>query len=135
MTDYIFVYGLLKSMYDNEAARFIRKHCSLIGTGTIQGRLFDLGTYPGVVFEADTKTQVTGEVFQIETNHKGLVTYLDEFEECGPQFEQPNEYRKEVIPVTVGGKIYHASSYIYNRNLDGLKVIESGNYDDITGTR
>jgi gamma-glutamylcyclotransferase (GGCT)/AIG2-like uncharacterized protein YtfP len=135
MPNHIFVYGLLKSMYDNEAARFIRKHCILIGEGTVPGRLFDLGTYPGIVYETNAKTFVTGEVFEIITNKAGLVEYLDEFEECGPDFEQPNEYRKEVIPVNVNGTIYQASSYIYNRNLEGLKVIESGNYNDITGTR
>ena len=135
MSDYIFVYGLLKSMYDNDAALFIRQHCSLIGEGTISGRLFDLGTYPGVVYEPEASTTVTGEVFEITSNKEGLISYLDEFEECGPQFEQPNEYRKEVIPVSVNGIIYQASTYIYNRNLDGLKLIESGNYDDITGTR
>ncbi len=135
MPDYIFVYGLLKSMYDNEAARFIREHCTLIGEGSIPGRLFDLGTYPGVVYEAEAATYVTGEVFKITSNKEGLTKYLDEFEECGPQFEQPNEYRKEVVPVSVEGVIFQASSYIYNRNLDGLKLIESGNYEDITGTR
>lgn len=135
MTDFIFVYGLLKSIYDNEAALFIRQHCSLIGTGTIPGRLFDLGNYPGVVYEADAETIVLGEVFKIHSNKDELISYLDEFEECGPEFDQPNEYRKEIIPVSVNGAIYQASSYIYNRNLDGLKLIESGNYDDIKGTR
>jgi len=135
MPDYIFVYGLLKSMYDNEAALFIRQHCTLIGVGTTPGRLFDLGTYPGIVYEPNAETIVFGEVFRIDTNKEGLNEYLDQFEECGPEFEQPNEYKKEVIPVDVNGKVYHASSYLYNRNLDGLKKIDSGNYDDITGTR
>lgn len=122
-------------MYDNEAARFIRQHCTLIGVGTTPGRLFDLGTYPGIVYEPNAETSVFGEVFRIDTNKESLNEYLDRFEECGPEFEQPNEYKKEVIPVDVNGKVYHASSYIYNRNLDGLKMIDSGNYDDITGTR
>lgn len=135
MPDYIFVYGLLKSMYNNEAAKFIRQHCTLVGTGTIPGRLFDLGTYPGMVYEPNAKTTVLGEVFKINSNKEGLTKYLDEFEECGPEFEQPNEYRKEIILTKVNGATINASSYIYNRNLEGLKMIDSGNYDDVTGTR
>ncbi len=135
MPDFIFVYGLLKSMYDNEAARYIRKHCSLIGEGTIPGQLFDLGTYPGVIYDENAKYTVVGEVFKINSDKDALLKYLDEFEECGPSFNQPNEYRREIIPVNVCRKTYNASTYIYNLNLEGLKVIESGNYNDKTGTR
>lgn len=122
-------------MYNNEAARFIRAHCSLIGEGIVSGRLFDLGTYPGLVYEPKAQTFVAGEVFKINSNKKDLTQYLDNFEECGPNFDQPNEYRKEIIPVVVKENIYHASSYIYNRSLEGLTLIESGSYDNKSGTR
>lgn len=122
-------------MYDNEAALTIRKNCTLIGEGFVPGRLFDLGTYPGMLFEPNASTQVIGEVYRIESNQKFLTDYLDHFEECGPHFEQPNEYRKEIIPVNINNSVYFASTYIYNRNVEGLNVILSGNYNDVTGTR
>ncbi len=122
-------------MYDNEAARTIRDNCTLIGEGIVPGRLFDLGTYPGMIYEPESTTKVTGEVYRIDANKTFLIKYLDRFEECGPEFDQPNEYRKEIIPVDLNGIIHHAATYIYNRNLDELEMIESGNYDDITGTR
>ena len=122
-------------MYDNDAARFIRSHCSLIGEGIVSGRLFDLGTYPGLVYEPKAQTVVKGEVYKIHSNEKDLIQYLDNFEECGPYFEQPNEYRKEIIPVLIKENLYHASTYIYNRTLDGLTLIENGNYNNKSGTR
>ncbi len=105
-------------MYDNDAARFIRSHCSLIGEGIVSGRLFDLGTYPGLVYEPKAQTVVKGEVYKIHSN-----------------FEQPNEYRKEIIPVLIKENLYYASSYIYNRTLEGLTLIENGNYNNKSGTR
>jgi len=67
-------------MYDIDAALFIRRHCSLFGTGAITGKLFDLGTYPCVVFEADAKNFVFGELFKIESTHEYHAKYLDEYE-------------------------------------------------------
>ena len=132
---YIVVYGLLKSMYDNEAAVFVRKHCRLVGEATFPGYLYDLENYPGVIYDEDSPFTVFGELFQITGDRVALTSFLDEFENVGPRFEHPNEYRKEVIPVTVGDKIYEASCYLYNWNPDGLKLIESGRYENIHGTR
>lgn len=122
-------------MYDNDAARLIRQKCSLIGVGVTPGRLFDLGSYPGIVYEPNSKTIVYGELYKIESDEDELVQYLDRFEECGPEFDQPNEYRREIIPVSVDGTIYQASAYLYNRNLNGLKLIASGRYQDHQGHR
>lgn len=133
--NYIFVYGLLKSMHDNEASQTIRKHCTLLGEGYTFGRMFNLGSYPGITHEANATTKVYGELYQIEQNEDELIAYLDAFEECGPEFEQPNEYRKELIPVKLGNKNYEAAAYIYNRNLTGLTLIASGKYEDIQGHR
>ena len=47
----IFVYGLLQSKYDNEAAQMLRKHATLIGPASIPGAVFDLGNYPAAIFE------------------------------------------------------------------------------------
>lgn len=122
-------------MYDNDAARFIREKCSLIGVGFTPGRLFDLGSYPGIVYEPESQTNVFGEVYKIVSDEEELVLYLDHFEEYGPEFDQPNEYRREIIPVSVDGTIYQASAYLYNRNLNGLKLIASGIYEDLQGHR
>lgn len=122
-------------MYDNEPAKFIRKNCSLIGEAFFPGMLIDIGTYPGAIYEAKAPDKVYGEVYRIDRNHKELVAYLDHFEGVGDQFEKPNEYVREIIPVQMEEKEILASCYLYNWNYDGLKVIASGRYENQKGTR
>ena len=134
-TNYIFVYGLLKSIYDNEPARLIRKNCTLIGEGSFPGKLIDIGSYPGAVYESKSDSKVYGEVYRIDKNKDELVSFLDQFEGVGDQFEQPNEYVREIIPIQIDGREILASSYLYHWNYDGLKVIASGRYENEKGTR
>ena len=82
---YIVVYGLLKSMYDNEAAVFVRKHCRLVGEATFPGYLYDLENYPGVIYDEDSPFTVFGELFQITGDRVALTSFLDEFENVGPR--------------------------------------------------
>lgn len=134
-SDYIFVYGLLKSTYENEPARFIRKNCELVSRGWFLGTLYDIGTYPGAVYDEEATTKVFGEVFRINQNKEELIRFLDHFEGVGSAFPEPNEYRKEIIPITTPEETLNASCYLYNWNSDGLKVIESGRYENVHGTR
>ena len=133
--NYIFVYGLLKSNYVNEPAQFIRKNCELVSSGNFPGSLFDLGTYPGAVYDEESESSVYGEVYQIIQNEEELVIFLDTFEGVGPDFEQPNEYKRELVPIKTEDGIIKASCYLYNWNLDGLKVIANGRYENEKGTR
>lgn len=127
-TNYIFVYGVLKSIYDNEPARFIRKNCDLIGDGFFSGMLLDLGNYPGAIFDANSESKVHGEVYKIKRNKDELVSFLDEFEGVSPRFDKPYEYKREFIPVLSSiGEIY-ASCYLYNWNPNGFPVIKDGIY-------
>ncbi len=132
---YIFVYGLLKSMYDNEPAKFIRKNCTLVDEGWFPGTLIDIGSYPGALFKPESESKVFGEVYRIDKNETELVEFLDHFEGVGNQFEQPNEYVRKVIPVTMKESSVKASCYLYNWNYDNLKVISSGRYKNAKGNR
>lgn len=133
--NFIFVYGLLKSIYENEPAKFIRRNCSLIGNGSISGMLYDLGNYPGAIYEKNSLSKVHGEVYQINRNEKELVQFLDNFEGVGSQFKQPNEYVRSTIPVNISTGMVEASTYLYNWNLEGAKMIDSGRYENVKGNR
>ena len=128
-TNYLFVYGLLKSTFENEAAQLVRTHCELIGEGSFPGYLYNLGEYPGVIYDESSPYIVHGEVFKIDTEKEKLIQFLDEFEGLGEQVEQPNEYRKEIIPVKTEKGTLQARCYIYNLEPDGFTLIESGRYD------
>lgn len=132
---FIFVYGLLKSKYENEAAQTVRKNCTLIGEGRMPGRLYNIGTYPGAVYIEDATTFVYGEIFEIQQNEENLIHYLDRFEGVGADFPEPNEYHKEIIPVQTEQGVIQASCYLYNWNLERLELIKTGNYEDQNGWR
>lgn len=133
--NYIFVYGLLKSTYDNEPACFVRKNCELISEGSFKGSLYDIGTYPGAVFTTDVDSLVHGEVYRIVKNKAELEAYLDKFEGVGNEFPTPNEYKREIIVVSTPNGDIKASCYLYNWNLDNSKLIESGRYENAKGNR
>ena len=128
-TQNIFVYGLLQSKYDNEAAEMLRKHATLIGPSSIHGAVFDLGDYPAAFFEKNMKGIVPGELYYIHGNSKQLLKFLDEFEGIGPDEEHPLEYHRGFVPAQCEGGEKPALCYLYNRaithilNGDGLKHV------------
>lgn len=132
---YIFVYGLLKSIYKNEPARFIRENCELVSEAWFPGCLFDIGSYPGAVFDADSESKVFGEVFEVMRNEDELVAFLDNFEGVGPKFDQPNEYVRRQIPVQTKTGELAASCYLYNWDTTGKQLIANGRYENPSGKR
>ncbi|MGI4855309.1 MAG: gamma-glutamylcyclotransferase family protein [Janthinobacterium lividum] len=83
---HVFVYGTLREGEINDIARAAarhglpRPHC--LGAATIAGRLFDFGSYPGLLLpEGDAATAaqaaVVGDVFRIAP---ALLPVLDEIE-------------------------------------------------------
>lgn len=132
---YIFVYGLLKSMYKNEPAKFIRRNCELVGDAWFPGQLFDLGSYPGAVFDEHSDSKVFGEVFEVMRSEEELVAFLDDFEGVGPGFDQPNEYVRKLIPVQTKTGELTASCYLYNWDPIGKRFISNGRYENPSGTR
>jgi gamma-glutamylcyclotransferase (GGCT)/AIG2-like uncharacterized protein YtfP len=128
-TQNIFVYGLLQSNYDNEAAQMLRKHATLIGPASIPGAVFDLGDYPAAFFEKNMKGIVSGELYYIHGDSKQLLKFLDEFEGIGPDVEHPLEYHRGFVLAQCEGGEKPALCYLYNRaithilNGDGLKHV------------
>ena len=61
----LFVYGTLMQGFTNPFAKKLRKNAVWKGKATITGQLFDLGSYPGTVFNSNTPSIVHGEVWEI----------------------------------------------------------------------
>ena len=80
--EHLFVYGTLLSGSDNEYARLLAERAPLLGTARVQGRLLNLGAYPGAIPNANQ--WITGEIHRME--HPELLMTLDEYE--GPEFER-----------------------------------------------
>jgi pyruvate carboxylase len=125
--EFLFVYGTLRKGYGNELHKLIARNSELIGIANYQGKMYNIGEYPGIVPSNDTADQVKGELYKL-TNPLRLVKILDEYEEFYPENEADSIFLRKSIQVEVDGKTIDANAYLYNRSVDGLSVITTGDF-------
>jgi gamma-glutamylcyclotransferase (GGCT)/AIG2-like uncharacterized protein YtfP len=115
--NFIFVYGTLRSEFDNPHARFLRAGADLVARATVPGSVYAVGAFPG--FRPSATGHVVGELYQLRTPRPTLEA-LDLYE--GDEFE------RKTIEVCLNGESYHAWIYMY-RELPAAAVrIESGDF-------
>ena len=95
MKDYLFVYGSLLSVFDTSMTRLLKKHAQCLGYGIVQGKLFDLGLYPGLQVRQTPNSEVKGEVWEILDPNLWIT--LDQYEMISDQ--EDSIYRKAIVPV------------------------------------
>jgi len=112
--DFLFVYGTLRSEFDNQYARLLRAEARLVGPATVMGSLFRIRHYPGFRFQPEG--EVRGELWQLRTPEKTLAE-LDAYE--------GEEYSRVTVPVS-GGQT--AWIYEYNVQPDEARLIAGGDF-------
>ena len=128
-SQFIFVYGTLRKDSGNEMYDVLARDASFAGYGTVQGRLYSLGEYPGLLPGRTPTDTVKGEVYLIGKKElTGLLARLDDYEGCGERDPEPHEYRRIIIPVQIKNEKILAWAYILNRNPRGLPRIDSGDF-------
>ena len=85
---HLFVYGSLRRNMQNPMAELLGVHASYIGPGRFNGKLFDLGHYPGVVASTQLTDIVYGDVYHLP-QPADLLTRLDQYE--GYFADQPSQ--------------------------------------------
>ena len=125
--EFLLVYGTLLRSLQHPCSHLLSTHGQCLGNANFRGRLFDLGHYPGATFDPDSQGQVKGELHQLKTPQK-VIPILDKYEGIGSRFGKPHEFIRIKIPVLLSGRRYESWIYLYNRNTDGKKIIESGDY-------
>jgi gamma-glutamylcyclotransferase (GGCT)/AIG2-like uncharacterized protein YtfP len=124
--DKLFVYGTLRNNFENEYAKFLQKHSKYWGNGYFFGQLFDVGDYPGAVYDALCTEKVFGDIFLLK--NKEVLHMLDAYEGVGESNPQPQEYKREMIAIFSEGQAISCWTYLYNHPLQTLKKISSGDY-------
>jgi gamma-glutamylcyclotransferase (GGCT)/AIG2-like uncharacterized protein YtfP len=127
--DYLFVYGTLLSSYDEKTSHeHLKKFSNYIGKAQINGKLYMVDYYPGVV-PCQEKSIVRGELYQI-TNEEALFQFLDKFEEYNPADVEHSEYiRTRVTAVLRETKEeVLAWTYAYNQSTDDLELLPKGDF-------
>ena len=125
-SNYLFVYGTLLDE-SNEFAIYLKQNCSYYSKGKFRGRLYDLGEYPGAIFDENHPDYVYGSIFGLKNSAEAL-RYLDEYEGFGEDQEQPNLFIREMLEVETDGGRIDCWIYLYNLPVDDLAIIKSGDY-------
>jgi len=118
--DYLFVYGTLCQRMKHPLSHLLVHHGIFIGKGIFQGKLYDLGRYPGAVPSRKKTDLVTGEIYRLQ-NPKQVFDILDEYE--GPRFK-----RTQVTIFFEEDARLLCWIYIYTHSISGRKIISSGDY-------
>src|SRR5206468_11981026 len=75
----LFVYGTLRKQVKHPTHQILARHGSYIGMGVFQGRLYNLGRYPGGVASAEKSDRVIGEGYELELITEAL-EFLDDYD-------------------------------------------------------
>lgn len=127
MLDKLFVYGTLLNDIHSMIANHLKTHSEMIGDATAKGKIYDLGSYPGLVYQPDNDSVVFGQVFKLDDPEDVLRT-LDNYEGISNESPSNNEYLRDIIEVNIEGKVEACWAYVYIKSTEGLKEITSGNY-------
>ena len=115
MNDCLFVYGTLRRGSGSAAHDWLAERADCLGIAWIQGRLYRVAHYPGLLASDDPGDRVMGEVYRLHDPETSLIE-LDRYEECGPGFLEPAEYVRRELPVILAnGNATTAWVYLYNR--------------------
>ena len=121
--DFLFVYGTL--MRGFPLHHLLNDQCEFVGTGTVDGRLLDLGHYPGAIPEEPGT--VHGEVYRVLA--PGLLASLDREEGYLPDAPARSLYLRRPTRVRLAdGRAVTAWIYWYCGPRDRAVPLPGGDY-------
>jgi gamma-glutamylcyclotransferase (GGCT)/AIG2-like uncharacterized protein YtfP len=135
----LFVYGTLRAFVDIPMARLLRAAGRHLGVARVQGRLYDLGRYPGLKPARRMGEWVVGDVYELRAP-RALLRTLDRYEAGARGLERPRFVRAR-IRVRFGRRTRTAWLYRYRLVVRPGTLIRSGDYerhvagDDCSPTR
>ena len=116
----LFVYGTLRRGFENRHAHLLDRSARYLGTARVQGRLYDLGQYPGIRLADNPDQWVTGDLFRLR-NAEAILAALDEYE--GSEFA-----RVPAIAALPSGERVPCWVYEYKPEVAEERRIVSGVY-------
>jgi gamma-glutamylcyclotransferase (GGCT)/AIG2-like uncharacterized protein YtfP len=124
MADLLFIYGTLLPGHVPPAMRAVCARLRTVGPATLNGRLYDLGHYPGIV--VGNHGMVRGEL--VEVPDRATWDALDRYEGCPREGESEGLFRRIRATATRGEdrQTVECWVYIYHRDLAHARPIEGG---------
>lgn len=126
MIHLLFVYGTLLRK-ENPFGEYLLKQSKHIGLGKFRGRLFDIGEYPGAIYDPESNTYVHGSIVSLD-NIEETFKILDDYEGFGEDQQQPNEFIRKLVEIECNYESVNCWVYLYNLPVNELLCIDSGIY-------
>jgi gamma-glutamylcyclotransferase (GGCT)/AIG2-like uncharacterized protein YtfP len=128
MNPHLFVYGTLLSCVGHPMGKRLQREASLIGAASIQGRLYSLGRYPGLVESADAGDIVNGEAYALNSPASAL-EWLDAYEGIRPGKGEDDPYERVERPIRLdSGATLTAWVYLYRKSVRARPPIPGGHW-------
>jgi gamma-glutamylcyclotransferase (GGCT)/AIG2-like uncharacterized protein YtfP len=125
MINKLFIYGSLLET-GNEFGRYLKQHATYYKPGKFKGKLYDIGEYPGAIYQPDGDF-VHGSIVTLNNIAEAL-KILDDYEGYGDDQLQPNLFIRKLITITTDAKPVKCWVYLYNHPVSQHKQIYSGDY-------
>jgi gamma-glutamylcyclotransferase (GGCT)/AIG2-like uncharacterized protein YtfP len=124
---YVFVYGTLLPGLAPPAVADVVNALRVVGPGTVPGRLYHLGAYPGCVLDGDCDGVIHGQVLEIPDD--AVLGRLDWYEGYAAHDDAGSLFLRTVCDVTLGqGGQVRSWIYVYNRPVSPARLITTGRY-------
>ena len=128
MNPHLFVYGTLLSAAGHPMGDRLRREARLIGEASIEGQLFSLGKYPGLIEAAGAGMHVYGEVYALNAPAASF-QWLDAYEGIVPGENEQNKYKRVERPAKLAsGESVTAWVYIYCKPVAASSLIPGGRW-------
>jgi gamma-glutamylcyclotransferase (GGCT)/AIG2-like uncharacterized protein YtfP len=135
MSDYLFACGTLRTELAPPELSGLMKRLRSVGHGTVGGRLYDFGAYPGAVVNAASPERIVGEVFELPDD-PALLAALDEYEGIVPGDPASSLFvRTRVQAALASQERLECWMYVYNRDPAGAPLVAGGDYLKLKGQR
>ena len=128
MRDLLFVYGTLRPASGNPLAQRLAALGSGRGKGWFEGRLYDLGEYPGAIAMRGAG-RVHGELFALGADHP-LWTELDDYEDVRAGIAAFARVAVDVWSNDAGASV-SAQAYVFRGAVDGQQLIAGGDWFEV----
>lgn len=125
--DHLLVYGTLLRTTGHPYARLLHRHSTCLGRGSFPGRLYDLGSYPGAVYEARAAIRVHGDILHLPHPER-VLPLLDEYEGYSPNRPRSSLFVRQRVEVESEQGPVRCWVYLYNRPVGQSHLVLSGDY-------
>jgi gamma-glutamylcyclotransferase (GGCT)/AIG2-like uncharacterized protein YtfP len=128
MTNRLFVYGTLLSTAGHPMGARLQREARLMGPGTVRGRLYSLGRYPGLVETERAGSLAHGELYTLKMPAVAL-KWLDAYEGILPGRPEESPYERVIRRVRLEtGQTVDAWVYLYRRSVRMRPEVKGGRW-------